>query len=55
LQLARHLGQIPETIRVALVNDYELVLEGLRILLRPYEPEICVVELDVNGKTAARR
>jgi two-component system, NarL family, response regulator LiaR len=39
-----------EPIRVALVNDYEIVVEGLRALLRPYEPEICVVELDVKGK-----
>jgi two-component system, NarL family, response regulator LiaR len=41
--------RVPETIRVALVNDYEIVLEGLRALLRPYEPEIKVVELDVEG------
>jgi two-component system, NarL family, response regulator LiaR len=38
------------SIRVALVNDYEIVLEGLRSLLRPYEPAIRVVELDVNQK-----
>jgi NarL family two-component system response regulator LiaR len=37
-----------ETIRVALVNDYEIVLEGLRALLRPHAPGIRVVELDVN-------
>jgi DNA-binding NarL/FixJ family response regulator len=37
-----------ESIRVALVNDYEIVLEGLRTLLRPYAPGIRVVELDVN-------
>jgi two-component system, NarL family, response regulator LiaR len=36
------------SIRVALVNDFELVLEGLRALLRPYSPGIRVVELDVN-------
>jgi DNA-binding NarL/FixJ family response regulator len=35
-------------IRVALVNDYEIVLEGLRALLRPYAPGIRVVELDVR-------
>jgi NarL family two-component system response regulator LiaR len=35
-------------IRVALVNDYEIVLEGLRALLRPYAPGILVVEIDVN-------
>src|SRR5215210_2612324 len=39
-----------EPIRVALVNDYEIVVEGLCALLRPYEPEICVVELDVKRK-----
>jgi DNA-binding NarL/FixJ family response regulator len=37
-----------QIIRVALVNDYEIVLEGLRALLRPYDPEIRVVELDVK-------
>jgi two-component system, NarL family, response regulator LiaR len=45
----QHLPRVPETIRVALVNDYEIVLEGLRALLRPYEPEIRVVELDLEG------
>src|SRR5207248_3441451 len=40
---------VRETIRVALVNDYEIVLEGLRALLRPYDPEIRVVELDVEA------
>jgi DNA-binding NarL/FixJ family response regulator len=37
------------SIRVALVNDFELVLEGLRALLRPYSPGIRVVELDVRA------
>jgi len=37
-----------ESIRVALVNDYEIVLEGLRALLRPYAPGIRVVELDIE-------
>jgi DNA-binding NarL/FixJ family response regulator len=36
------------SIRVALVNDYEIVLEGLRALLRPYAPGIRVVEIDVD-------
>jgi two-component system, NarL family, response regulator LiaR len=39
-----------ETIRVALVNDFEIILEGLRALLRPYEPEIRVAELEAKGK-----
>lgn len=41
---------MPKSVRVALVNDYEIVLEGLRALLRAYEPEIRVVELDVKAK-----
>jgi two-component system, NarL family, response regulator LiaR len=44
---------MPETIRVALENDYEIVLEGLRALLRPYEPQIRVVELDVKADPQA--
>jgi DNA-binding NarL/FixJ family response regulator len=39
-----------QTIRVALVNDYEILLEGLRALLLPYDPEVRVVELDVNRR-----
>jgi two-component system, NarL family, response regulator LiaR len=42
---------MPE-IRVALVDDYEIVLQGLRALLRPYAPGISVVELDVKVKPA---
>ena len=37
------------SIRVALVNDYEIVLEGLRALLRPYAPDIRVVEIDIDA------
>jgi DNA-binding NarL/FixJ family response regulator len=39
---------VPKSIRVALVNDYMIVLEGLRALLRLSEPEIRVVEMDVR-------
>ena len=39
---------MPKPIRVALVNDYVIVLEGLRALLRSSEPEINVVEIDVK-------
>lgn len=35
-------------IRVALVNDYEVVVRGLASMLRSYEHLIDVVELDVN-------
>ena len=35
-------------IRVALVNDYMIILEGLRALLEQADPEIQIVELDVQ-------
>jgi NarL family two-component system response regulator LiaR len=41
-------GGVPKPIRVALVNDYMIVLEGLRVLLRSSETEIQVIELDVR-------
>jgi NarL family two-component system response regulator LiaR len=44
---------VPGTIRVALGNDYEIVLEGLRALLRPYEPQVRVVELDLEADPQA--
>jgi DNA-binding NarL/FixJ family response regulator len=39
---------VARPIRVALENDYEIVLEGLRALLRPYASDIRVVELDIK-------
>jgi DNA-binding NarL/FixJ family response regulator len=45
---------VAKPIRVALVNDYEIVLEGLRALLKPSERQIRVVELDVR-KSPRRR
>ena len=39
---------MPTPIRVALVNDYMIVLEGLRALLKSSEPEIQVVEIDLR-------
>ncbi len=38
----------PARIRVALVNDYEIVLRGLESMLAPYRDRIDVVELDVE-------
>ena len=35
-------------IRVALVNDYVIVLEGLRVLLEASSPDIEVSELDIK-------
>jgi DNA-binding NarL/FixJ family response regulator len=39
---------VAKSIRVALVNDYMIVLEGLRALLEHSDPEIRIVELDVR-------
>jgi two-component system, NarL family, response regulator LiaR len=39
---------VPKPVRIALVNDYMIVLEGLRALLKASEPEIQVVEMDVR-------
>lgn len=40
---------MPKPIKVALINDYMIVLEGLRSLLRSSEPEIVIVEMDVRN------
>jgi DNA-binding NarL/FixJ family response regulator len=39
---------VAKSVRVALVNDYKIVLEGLRALLAPSEPQIQVIELDIR-------
>ncbi len=39
---------MPKRIRVALVNDYMIVLEGLRALLRTSAPEVQVIEIDAR-------
>jgi DNA-binding NarL/FixJ family response regulator len=41
---------VTKPIRVALVNDYMIVLEGLRSLLKTSEPEIQVVEMDIRKR-----
>ena len=46
-------GGMPETIHVALVNDYKIVLEGLRAFLRPYEPEILCRGNGCQSRTTA--
>jgi len=45
---------VTKSIRVALVNDYTIVLEGLRSLLRASEPEIQVIEMAVRKKPRQR-
>jgi NarL family two-component system response regulator LiaR len=41
---------VARPIHVALVNDYVIVLEGLRALLRGSEQEIRLVEMDIRAK-----
>jgi NarL family two-component system response regulator LiaR len=41
------------TIRLAIVNDYEVVVHGLAAMLRSYSDRIEVVELDVNSQPQA--
>jgi DNA-binding NarL/FixJ family response regulator len=42
------------TVRVALVNDFELVLRGIEGMLEPYAKRIEVVEHDVRGNPKSR-
>jgi DNA-binding NarL/FixJ family response regulator len=46
-QISGNIPCVVTLLRVALVNDYELVLKGLALVLRPY-PEVTGVELDVD-------
>lgn len=39
----------PEPIRVALVNDFEVIVRGLESMLAPFRAQVRVVELDVAG------
>ncbi|WP_431841720.1 hypothetical protein [Calidifontibacter indicus] len=39
---------MPPPVRIALVNDYELVVAGLARLLTPFSARVEVVELDVR-------
>ncbi|NUP73594.1 MAG: response regulator transcription factor [Sinomonas sp.] len=38
-----------ESVRVALVNDYEIVVRGVASMLRSYQDEVEIVELDLNA------
>jgi NarL family two-component system response regulator LiaR len=41
----------PSPLRVALVNDFEVVVAGLASMLRPFEPAVVVVDLAVDRLT----
>lgn len=46
MSITHHVSATP--LRVALVNDYELVLRGLAQMFRPYRDRVTVVELDAR-------
>jgi DNA-binding NarL/FixJ family response regulator len=37
-------------VRVAIINDYEVVVRGLAAMLAPFEHRICVVQADAGGE-----
>lgn len=41
-----------ESLRIALVDDYEIVLRGLETMLRSYADALEIVELDLNSNVA---
>ncbi len=43
------MAQTRPPLRVRLLNDYELVVEGLRSMLQPYSDRVDVVEVDAGG------
>jgi two-component system, NarL family, response regulator LiaR len=45
---------VAKALKVALVNDYEIVLEGLIALLGRSQPEMQVVEIDIRKKPMRR-
>lgn len=45
---------VMQVLRVALVNDFELILRGLEALLGPFRDRVLVVELDVGGNPENR-
>ena len=38
-----------DPIRVAIMNDYEIIVEGLRAMLEPYRDRVVVVEAEAGG------
>ena len=42
-------------VRVAIANDYEIVIAGIAALLAPYQDRVAVVELAANAPVDERR
>ena len=45
----RHDQRAPGRYRVTLVNDYEIIVQGLRRMLEPFSERVTVVEIEVGG------
>jgi len=45
---------VTQVLRVALVNDFELILRGLQAMLAPFSDRVLVVELDVGSNPEYR-
>lgn len=45
---------VPEPVRVALKNDYEIVVRGLAHMFEPYRPRVQLVELNAGRPVAHR-
>jgi DNA-binding NarL/FixJ family response regulator len=45
---------VTQVLRVALVNDFELILRGLEAMLGPFRDRVLVVELDVGNNPECR-
>ena len=43
-----------ESLRVAVINDFELIVRGLETMLQPFRDRVLVVELDVRRNPAQR-
>ena len=43
-----------ESLRVALINDFELIVRGLETMLHPFRDQVLVVELDVQRNPVQR-
>lgn len=48
------MGELQRPLEVRLLNDFELVVSGLKLMMEPYQSRVRVTELDV-GKRADRR
>ena len=49
-----HMSSASTTVTVALVNDYEIIVQGLAAMLAPFSPRVQVVEITVGSEPSGR-